>query len=248
MAALSLWLLGYPDRAVARLEDGLSLAHELHHPETLANILGDAVNLHLLRREVDVATERGALVLEVIRAHGFSEYYPTAAFVDGWTAVAAGQMDEGIARIREGLAARRSAGITNEEFHALGHYIDLLALAGQADEGMAVLGNAIVSSSDSGRTYWDAEHQRLKGVLLLSLSDGNGAEAEACFEQAIEIARGQSARSFELRSATELARLWRGQGKRAEARDLLAGVHGWFTEGFDTADLKDAKALLDELT
>ncbi len=96
-------------------------------------------------------------------------------------------------------------------------------------------------------TYWDAELHRQKGVLLLSLSDGNSDEAEACFKQAIEIARGQSAKSFELRAATDLARLWQGEGKRTEARDLLAPVHDWFTEGFDTTDLKDAKALLDDL-
>ena len=95
--------------------------------------------------------------------------------------------------------------------------------------------------------YWDAELHRLKGALLLSLSDGNESEAEACFKNAIEIARGQSAKSFELRAAMGLARLWQDEGKQAEARDLLAPVYGWFTEGFDTADLKDAKALLDDL-
>ncbi len=96
--------------------------------------------------------------------------------------------------------------------------------------------------------YWDAELHRQKGALLLSLADGNEAEAEACFKQAIEIARDQSAKSFELRAAMDLAGLWQGEGKRTEARDLLAPVYGWFTEGFDIADLKDAKALLDDLT
>ncbi len=136
----------------------------------------------------------------------------------------------------------------HEDRPELGYYIDLLARTNHADEGMTVLENAFVSYSDSGLTSWDAEFHRLKGVLLLSLSDGNGTEAEACFKQAIEIARGQSAKSFELRAAMELARLWQGQGKRSEARELLAPVYGWFTEGFDTADLKNAKALLDDLT
>ncbi len=153
-----------------------------------------------------------------------------------------------IASIREGVAAWRAAGREYPKPHALGYYIDLLAQAGQADEGMTVLENAFASSRDTGMAYWDAELHRLKGVLLLSLADGNGAEAEACFKQAIEIALGQSAKSFELRAAMGLARLWQGEGKRTEARDLLASVYDWFTEGFDTADLKDAKALLDDLT
>ena len=245
-AAISLCVLGYPDQGIALLEDGLSLAHELHHPETLAAILAKGVNVHLLRREFDMAKERGAMALEVMREHSFSGQYATAAFVDSWTAAAAGQVDEGIASIREGFAARRSAGLAVGDRPELGYYIDLLARTSHADEGMTVLENAFASSRDTETTYWDAELHRLKGVLL-SLSGGSGAEAEACFKQAIEIARGQSAKSFELRAAMGLARLWQGEGKRTEARDLLAPVHDWFTEGFDTADLKDAKALLDDL-
>jgi predicted ATPase len=248
-AALSLCVLGYPDQAVAQLEDGLSLAHELHHPETLVNILEEAVNVHLLRREFDVAKERGAMALEVMREHGFSGLYATAAFVDGWTAAAAGQVEEGIASIRDGVAVRRSAGQAVADHPGLCYYIDLLARTSHADEGLTVIENAFASSRDTETTYWDAELHRRKGVLL-SLSDGSGAEAEAetCFKQAIEIARGQSAKFFELRAAMDFARLWQSQGKRAEARDLLAPVYGWFTEGSDTADLKDAKALLDDPT
>jgi len=246
-AAMSLCVLGYPDQAVAQLEDGLSLAHELHHPETLVSILEEAVNVHLLRREFDVAKERGAMALEVMREHGFSGGYATAAFVDGWTTAAAGQVEEGIAGIREGFAARRSAGRAVADHPGLCYYIDLLAGASHADEGLTVIENAFASSRDTETTYWDAELHRRKGVLL-SLSDGSGAEAEACFKQAIEIARGQSAKFFELRAAMDFARLRQSQGKRAEARDLLAPVYGWFTEGFDTADLKDAKALLGDPT
>ena len=187
------------------------------------------------------------MALEVMREHSFSGIYATAAFVDGWTAASAGQVEEGIASIREGLAARRSAGRAVDDLQVLGYYIDLLARTSHADEGMKVLENAFATSRETEITYWDAELHRLKGVLL-PLLGGNGAAAEACFKQAIEIARGQSAKLFELRAATDLARLWQGRDKRAEARDLLAPVYGWFTEGFETADLKDAKALLDDLT
>ena len=188
------------------------------------------------------------MALEVMREHGFSGTSATAALVDGWTAAAAGQVEEGIASIREGFAARRSAGQAVVDYRELGYYIDLLARSDQADEGMTVLANTVAASSERGMTYWDAELHRLKGVLLLSLSNGSDAEAEACFKQAIKIARGQSAKFFELRAVTDLGRLWQGQGKRSEARDLLAPVYGWFTEGFDTTDLKDAEALLDDLT
>ena len=246
-ASLCLWILGYPDQALSQLKAGIKLAHDLHHPETLASVLGEAVNLHLLRREAAAATEHGTMALEVMSEHGFSELYPTAAFVEGWGAVAEGEVEKGIANVRKGLADRQAAGITNEELHALGQYIDLFTRSGDAGEGLALVEDAARSAKASGVTYWDAELHRLRGVLCLSLDGGKAAETEANFLNAIDIARSQSARSFELRAAIELARLWQGQGKTGEARDLLAPLYGWFTEGLDTGDLKAAKALLDDL-
>jgi predicted ATPase len=245
--ASSLCVLGYPDQAAAHIGEAVDLSHRLQHPFSLVLALAEGTWVHLMRGEILLAKERGEMGLEVAREHGISVYSGTAVFVDGWAAAGDGRLEEGTARIREGLATRRSAGIRNEDPHELGYYIDLLARTGQADEGMTVLANAVAACSDVGTTYWDAELHRLKGALLLSLSDGNESEAEACFKNAIEIARGQSAKSFELRAAMGLARLWQGEGKRSEARDLLAPVYDWFTEGFDTADLKDAKALLDDL-
>jgi predicted ATPase len=246
--AFSLCVLGYPDQAAAHIGEAVDLGHRVQHPPSLVYALEVGAWVHLMRGEILLAKERGEAAVEVAREHGISVYYATAVFVDGWAAAGSGRIEEAIASIREGLATRQSAGRSVEDPHELGYYIDLLARTGQADEGMTVLANAVAACSDAGTTYWDAELHRQKGVLLLSLADGNGAEAEACFKQAIEIARGQSAKLFELRAATELARLWQGWDKRAGARDLLAPVYGWFTEGFDTADLKDAKALLDDLT
>jgi predicted ATPase len=117
----------------------------------------------------------------------------------------------------------------------------------QQEEGLTVLIEALRAVGETGEHFYEAELQRLKGVLLLQQNSNNQAEAEACFQQAIAIAQNQSAKSWELRAATSFARLWQQQGKRQEAHDLLAPVYGWFTEGFDTADLQDAKALLDEL-
>ena len=114
-------------------------------------------------------------------------------------------------------------------------------------EGLVATANALTEVARTGERFWEAELQRLKGQLLLQAGSTSAPEAEACFHRAIEIARSQNARSWELRAATSLARLWAGQGKRAQAHDLLAPVYGWFTEGLDTADLQDAKALLDEL-
>lgn len=248
VSALSLCLLGYPDQAITRMESGLSLARELHHPETLASALGEAVNLHLLRREADLATERGAMATEIMREHNFSEYYPTNAFLDGWAEVSGGNLNKGIAAIRDGLAARHSAGITTEEAHAIGHYIELLAEAGEARDGFALVERTIALAHRSGITYWNAELLRIRGLLLLNLPDRQSSEAEADFLRAIEIAREQRAKLLELRAAMDLARFWRSRGEHSQARDLLSPIHGWFTEGFDTADLKSAKALLDDLT
>jgi predicted ATPase len=120
--------------------------------------------------------------------------------------------------------------------------------AGTAEEGLKLLDEAEAVMETGGERWYEAEQHRIKGELLLARSARNRAKAAAAFRHAIEVARGQEAKSLELRAATSLARLWQTQKKTAEARDLLAPVYGWFTEGFDTADLKDAKALLDELS
>jgi len=246
-AAICLWVLGYPDQALSRLNAGIKLSHDLHHPETLAQALGEAVNLHLLRRDAAAAVEHGTMALEVMSEHGFSEYYPTAAFVKGWGAATADEVEGIIAKVRKGLAERRASGVTYEELHALAQYVDLFTRGGDAGEGMALVEDAVRSAKANSVTYWDAELYRLTGVLSLALDSGSGTKADSCFQRAIEIARSQSAKSLELRAAMELTRLWQGQGKASEARELLAPLYGWFTEGFDTADLKAAKALLDSL-
>lgn len=248
IAAFSLWLLGYPDQTVARLDDALGLAHELQHPPSLALALEQAAYLHQLRREGRLAKERGEASLELAREHGFVEYLATAKYVGGWAAAEAGQMEEGIAEMHQALASRRAAGREIEEPHVLAYFVETLAKAAQPEEGMKALDEAFAAAEDRGMIYWDAELHRLKGVLLLSLSEENRSDAETCFWKAIEIARRQNAKSFELRAATSLARLWRDQDKTAEAREMLTPVYDWFTEGFDTGDLKDAKILLDELT
>ncbi len=150
--------------------------------------------------------------------------------------------------MRQGLAARRALGREAEEFNLIAVLAEALGKTGQAEEGLRLLNQVLAVGADSGMADWEAELHRLTGVLLLCQSAGNRAEAEASYNQAIAVASRQQAKSLELRAATSLARLWQGQGKIIDARSLLVPVYEWFTEGFDTTDLKDSKMLLDELS
>ena len=172
----------------------------------------------------------------------------TGAILLGWALAAQGQRAEGIAQVRHGLDAFRATGAEL----ARPYYLALLAEAsgqvGQAGEGLPLLAEALAVVHKNGERWWEAELHRLKGELLLILSPENQVDAEACFRQALDIARRQQAKSLELRAAMSLSRLWQRQDKRDEAHRLLAEIYGWFTEGFDTADLQEAMALLEALT
>ena len=170
----------------------------------------------------------------------------------GWALAARGHGEEGITQIRQALAADRSTGATRDRPYNLALLAEASAQGGQTTEGLEALAEALALLATSGVRWWEAELHRLRGeTSLLQRSDRAPAamgEAEACFQQALDIARRQQAKSLELRAAMSLSRLWQQQGKRAEARELLAPIYGWFTEGFDTADLQEAKALLEELS
>ena len=156
-------------------------------------------------------------------------------------------MEASIAQMHQGLAAFRATGAETIRPYFLALLAETSAKAGQHGAGLTLLAEALAVINDTGERRWEAELYRLKGAVLLALSAGHDAEAETCFRQALDIARRQQAKSWELRAAMSLARLWQRQGKRDAARQLLAETYGWFTEGFDTADLQEAKALLDEL-
>jgi predicted ATPase len=165
----------------------------------------------------------------------------------GWALAHQGQVKEGIEQITQGLRAHRGTGAVAQRLYFLALLAEAYDIMGQPEEGLTVLTEALTLTETTGERWHEPELRRLKGELLLQQSSDNQAEAETCFHHAITIARSQQAKSLELRAATSLARLWQQQGKRQEAHDLLAPVYNWFTEGFDTADLKDAKVLLDEL-
>jgi predicted ATPase len=242
-----LWHLGYPDRAVAQHNLALADAAGASHPMSEAYALVSAALLYQLRREVPRAHELADATLALATERGFPFIAALAMILRGWALAEEGRHEEGIARLREGLTAYRATGAENERSHWLALMAEACDAAGQIPEGLRAIAEAFGKIEQTHTEDYKAELYRLEGKLRLRLDPPDDDRVEASFRRAIETARAQEARSFELRAATSLARLWRGQGKATEARELLAPIYGWFTEGFDTADLIEAKALLDEL-
>ena len=243
-AALVLWCLGYPDQALQRSHEALTLAQELSHPHSLVLALYFAAALHEFRREGQAAQERAKATMALSHHQGFAPFLARGAVLRGWALAIQGQRVEGVAEIRQALAAYRAMGAEQERPHHLALLAEAYGKAGQAEEGLRVLAEALAAVDQTGERWWEAELHRLKGELLLLQSADQHAEAEACFHHALAIAHRQQAKSLELRAAMSLGRLWQQQGKRMEAHALLAPIYGWFTEGFDTADLQEARALL----
>ena len=169
------------------------------------------------------------------------------AIMHGWALVQQGQAKEGIEQITQGSLAYRATGAELTRPYFLALLAEAYGAIAQPESGLTVLAEALTLMDTTGERVWEPELHRLKGALLLQQSADNHAEAQACFQQALDVARSQQVKLLELRTATSLSRLWQQQGKRAEARQLLAEVYNWFTEGFDTPDLREAKALLDVL-
>jgi TOMM system kinase/cyclase fusion protein len=242
-----LWFLGYPDQALARMHEALTLAGALSHPLSQARALFWAARLHQSRQEVQAAHERVEALMGLASEQGFPYRLANGTMLRGWALVAQGQDEAGMAQIHQGLADYRATGAA----HGLSHHLALLAEAygtiGQPEEGLRALAEAQTAAHTSGERFYEAELYRLRGELLRQQT-APLEEVETCFHQALDVARRQEAKALELRAAMSLSRLWQQQGKRAEARQLLAPVYSWFTEGFDTADLQEAKALLEELS
>ena len=241
-----LWGLGYPEQAVQRSREALTLAQEMHHPFSIALAHAYAAMLHQFRQEPHAANAHAEMALTLCTEYGFAYYLAWAMIMQGWALAKQGQQ-EGIAQMHQGLATLQATGGGLR----LPYYLTLLAEAyghrGEAEKGLSLLAEAFASLQRTEERRWEAELHWLKGNLLLAHSTADPTPAEACLHQALEVARRQHAKSLELRAATSLARLWQSQGKGKEAYDLLAPIYNWFTEGFDTADLQDAKTLLTEL-
>jgi class 3 adenylate cyclase/predicted ATPase len=246
-AARALWCLGYPDQGLAWSDEAVTLAQQIAHPYSLGFALTSAANFHQLRREVYTTQERADAAITLATVQGFPHWRARGAVLRGWALVQQGQVKEGIEQINQGLIAIRATGAEVVRPYFLALLAEAHGTMGQPEAGLTVLTEALTRVDTTGERWYEAEIYRLKGELLLQCSWDNQAEAENCFHHAISTARSQQAKSLELRAATSLARLWQQQGKRDEARQLLRDVYNWFTEGFDTADLQDAKTLLDAL-
>jgi predicted ATPase len=254
-AAVTLWWLGYPDQALQRSHEALTLAQELAHPHSLAFALIFSAWIHHFRREWPLTHERAEATIALAAEQGFGVYtamgriFRGCALAEQEAEPGAGQghVEEGMAQMQQGLAAWRTTGAAVFQPYGLALLAKASAQVGQPEAGLALLTEALALTNDRGERRWEAELYRLRGELLLMRSAAQHTEAETCFRHALDIARRQQAKSWELRTAMSLSRLWQHQGKRAEAHVLLAPIYGWFTEGFDTADLREAKALLDQL-
>jgi predicted ATPase len=247
-AAMTLWLLGYPNQALARLHEALALAHGLSHPYSLAFAWCWAAFVSQVRRDVPAVHAQAEACVALSTEQGFPFWAAQGTSVRGWALALQGQGEEGWALVRQGIAAFRATGAALWVPYFCTVLAEVSIHLGHTEDGLQALTEAHTLVEQYEERWWEAEIYRLRGVLLLRQTMPQPEEAEACFRQAIDIARRQEAKSLELRAATSLARLWQQQGQSQEAYDLLAPVYGWFTEGFDTADLIDAKALLDELS
>ena len=246
-SALALWLLGCPDQAMAMANDAVQLAQQLAQPYSLAIALGYISFLHQFCGEARLAQEYAEATIARSVEQAYLQYRATGTLIRGWAVAAQGDVEAGAAAVREGLAALSAAGADVRRSYFLALLADICGRAGWLEVAQTAVAEALAFAEESGERWWEADLHRLEGELLLIRASDNQAEAEACFRRALEVAQAQSGKALELRASTSLARLWAEQGRRAEAHDLLAPIYGWFTEGFDTADLKDAKALLEEL-
>src|SRR3990172_8041260 len=257
--AWALWYLGYPDQALKKGHKAFVLAQELSHPYSLAVVLDLLAFLHQFRREEHTAQEQAEASITLSTERGFEFFLEMGTILQGWALAGQGQREEGIEQMRQGLASWQATGAELYRSYWLALLAEAYGKAGQTEEGLTVLAEALAVVNKNSERFYEAELYRLKGELLLMQAVGAGSipdefvgdaptEAETCFRQAIDIARCQSAKSLELRAVISLSHLLQKQGKKKEARRMLAEIYGWFTEGFDTRDLKEAKALLDELS
>jgi adenylate cyclase len=244
--ACTLWCLGYPDQAQKWGKEALTLARDLGHPFTLGDVLSFAgCMLNAMRRDAEELKDRADEMIRLAQEK-VPSWMGVAIRDRGQALVMLDQVDEGLANMSKGEAIHKSLGIRLNLPETYGAIAIGHAKKGQPERGQTILEKALVLVEETGERHWEAELHRLKGELLIMQGDQDGAEA--CFEKAIQVARQLHAKSWELRATTSLARLWQEQDRTDEARQVLGEIYGWFTEGFDTPDLRQAKALLEELT
>jgi predicted ATPase len=246
-AAMILWLLGYPDQAVARLHEALTLAHTLRHPFSLAYARCWAAVVYQRCQDAPAVQEQADAAVALATAQDFPLWAALGTSLQGWARAMQGQGEAGVTQVRQGIAAYRATGAVLHVPYLCTVLADVSTHLGHPEDGLQALTEGHTLVEQHTERYWEAEVCRLRGVLLLRQAVPQQDEAETWLQRALDVARRQEAKSLELRAAMSLARMWQRQGKRQEAYDLLAPIYGWFTEGFDTADLQEAKALLEAL-
>jgi predicted ATPase len=242
IGALVHWLLGYPDKGLTIGNEALALAERLAHPFSLVLALLFNAMLRLDRGEPEMALQR-LKAAETLASEQRLGFVWEPRFLRGAALSTQGALEEAAACLREGLATR--IGALTIRPYGLARLAEAMARQGEHKAALAAARDGLKVQERSGYGQWDAELHRLEGIALLGLN--RLEEGQAALEEALRIARRQQAKAYELRAATSLARLWGEQGRPAKARELLVPAYGWFTEGFDTADLKNAKTLLEAL-
>jgi len=246
LLALVLWCLGLPDQARQRNAEALRVARALGHPFSQGQALNFAVMVQQCSGDVPQTRVRAEALIAVATEHGFPLWLAAGQVFRSWALAAQGQ-DDSTTQLQQAIANYQAMGLRFALPYGLALLTSLYRCTGQPEVGLATLTEALDLVETHGEYMWQAELFRLKGELLLVLAVAASDEAERCFQQALAIARVQHARSWELRAATSLARLWQQQGQRDAARALLVPIYAWFTEGLDTSDLQEAKALISTL-
>jgi predicted ATPase len=248
VAACTLWLLGYPDQARQCSQEATTLAQVLSHPMSLALAQIYAATLYVFCRDSQAAQTWAKKGLELSTRYRILYWSVGGLFCRGWALVEQGQAEEGIANIRQSLTNMLESGTKTCQTLPLAGLAEVYGKTGQVKAGLTTLAEALTIAQRTGECFYEAEIYRLKGELLLKQNEaGAEAEAESCFFEAIKVARRQQAKSLELRATMSLVRLWQRQGQQNRARPMLAEIYSWFSEGFDTADLQEARVLLVEL-
>jgi len=242
-----LWHLGYPDQAMKAGSTGVALAIQLSQPFDLVFAQGWLAWLREHRREPQLCRELVEQNIALSTEQGFSFLLAPQIVMRGYSLAQLGNTSEGITQVCEGIAAYRATGAGLEVPYWLALLAGVYAREACFDEGLAAVDEALSEIHKTGARFCEAELHRLRGELNLGKNHDDVRTAERCYREAVEIAQGQEAKSWELRATMSLARMLRDTSRRDEARAMLADIYGWFTEGLDTADLKDAKALLDEM-
>jgi predicted ATPase len=244
LGSLGLWLTGYPEQAARSACEGIALAETLEHAPSLAHALAFAALCHQLRRDAPAVFECGQRLAVLGSEHGLAQYKAVGTITRGWALAHMGQASEGLAEQLKGLEEYGETRVQAWLVYFKATLAEVYHCVGDAESGLAAVGDALALSDSLGERFWQAGMLHRKGAMLGSLGKDHRDEAEHCYREALAISTEQQARSIALRAATSLARLWHHEGRDAEAGDLLRPLHGMFTEGHDTPDLLEARALL----